>query len=85
MVYRDWGYFGAKSKGYDAIMKRGGKESLLKMSYVLRNKRISSKKLKCNEFMQSLKRYPKQNKLLSLLSKRWSEDVVYSCVIISIK
>jgi len=43
MVYRDWGYFGAKSKGYDAIMKRRGKESLLKMSHVLRNKRISSK------------------------------------------
>ena len=44
MVYRDRGYFGAKSKGYDAIMKRAGKESLLKMSHVLRNKRISSKR-----------------------------------------
>ena len=81
MVYIDWGYFGAKSKGYDALMKRGEKESLLKMIHVLRNKRISSKKLKCNEFMQSLKKYPKQNKLLSLLSKRGYEDVAYSFVL----
>jgi IS5 family transposase len=40
----DRGYFLAKSKGYDATKKRGMKEHLLGMSYVLRNKRISSKK-----------------------------------------
>lgn len=36
--------FLAKSKGYDATKKRGLKEHRLGMSYVLRNKRISSKK-----------------------------------------
>ena len=70
MVYRDREYFGAKSKGYDATMKKVIKEYHLGISDVLRNKRISSKKLKCNEFMQSLKRYPTQNKLLSLLSTK---------------
>ena len=44
VVYRDRGYFGAKSKGYDATMKRAVKEHPLGMSDILRNKRISSKR-----------------------------------------
>jgi len=42
VVYRDRGYFGAKSKGYDATIKRAVKEHLLEIRDILRNKRISS-------------------------------------------
>jgi hypothetical protein len=34
---RDIGYFEAKSKGYDATMKRAAKEYFLEIIYVLRN------------------------------------------------
>jgi IS5 family transposase len=43
VVHRDREYFGAKSKGYDATMKRTVKEYHLGISDVLRNKRIISK------------------------------------------
>jgi IS5 family transposase len=47
VVYRNREYFGAKSKGYDATMKKAIKESHLGVSDVLRNKRtISKKKIK---------------------------------------
>jgi IS5 family transposase len=52
VVYRDKGYFGAKSKNYNATMKRSLKEHPTGMSDGLRNKEINSKKLKWNEFMQ---------------------------------
>jgi IS5 family transposase len=44
VVHRDREYFGAKSKGYDAKMKRAVKEYHLGITDVLRNKRISSKR-----------------------------------------
>jgi IS5 family transposase len=44
VVYRDREYFGAKSKGYDATMKKVIKEYHLGISDVLRNKRTISKK-----------------------------------------
>ena len=44
VVYRDRGYFGAKSKGYDATMKRAVKEHPLGIKNILRNKSISSKR-----------------------------------------
>ncbi len=43
VVYQDKGYFGAKSKVYDATMKRSIKEHPKGISDILRNKRISSK------------------------------------------
>jgi transposase, IS5 family len=45
VVYRDRGYFGAKSKSYDATMKRAVKEHPLGIKNILRNKRISSKRV----------------------------------------
>ena len=45
MVYRDRGYFGAKTKGYNAIMKRAVKGHTLGIKDISRNKRISSKRV----------------------------------------
>ena len=50
--YRDRGYFEAKSKSSDAIIKRAAKEYPLELIYMLRNLRIGSKEFKRNEFMQ---------------------------------
>ncbi len=44
MVYRDRVYFGAKTKGYNATMKRAVKRHTLGIRDILRNKRISSKR-----------------------------------------
>ena len=52
VVYRDRGYFGAKTKAYDATMKRAVKGHTLGIKDILRNKRISSKKSKGKEFIQ---------------------------------
>jgi IS5 family transposase len=46
------GYFGAESKGYDATMRRVVNEHPLGIRYILRNKEISSQKLKMNDFLQ---------------------------------
>ena len=53
MVYRDRGYFGAKSKGYDKTMKRAANEHLLGMSYILRNKGSSKKELYGKELLSN--------------------------------
>jgi IS5 family transposase len=45
VVYRDRGYFGAKSKGYNATMKRAVKKHPLEIRDILRNKNISSKRI----------------------------------------
>jgi IS5 family transposase len=45
VVYRDRGYFGAKAKGYNATMKRAVKGHTLGIKDILRNKRISSKRV----------------------------------------
>ena len=45
MDYRDRGYFGAKSKGYNATMKRAVKKHPLEIRDILRNKMISSKRV----------------------------------------
>jgi hypothetical protein len=41
--YRDRGYFEAKSKNYNATIKRSLKEHTLGIGYILRIKRISPK------------------------------------------
>jgi hypothetical protein len=41
VIYKDIYYFGAKSKGYDATIKRPVKEHHLGIIDVLQNKRIS--------------------------------------------
>jgi IS5 family transposase len=45
VVYRDIGYFGAKSKGYDETMNRAVKEHPLEIRAILRDKNISSKRV----------------------------------------
>jgi len=45
VVYRDRGYFGAKTKGYTATMKRTVKGHTLGIKDISRNKRISSKRV----------------------------------------
>ena len=45
VVYRDRGYFGAKTKGYNTTMKRAVKGHTLGIKDILRNKRISSKRV----------------------------------------
>lgn len=44
VVYRDKGYFGAPTKGYDATMKRATRGHPLNIKEELRNKRISRKR-----------------------------------------
>jgi len=45
VVYRDRGYFGAKTKGYNTTVKRAVKRHTLGIKGILRNKRISSKRV----------------------------------------
>ncbi len=45
MVYRDRGYFGTKTNGYNASMKRAVKGHTLGIKDILRNKIISSKRV----------------------------------------
>ncbi len=45
VVYRGRGYFGAKTKGYNATMKRAVKGHTLGIKDILRNKRISSERV----------------------------------------
>ena len=45
VVYRDRGYFGAKTKGYTTTMKRAVKGHTLGIKDILRNKGISSKRI----------------------------------------
>ncbi len=44
VVYKDRGYFGAKTKGYNVTMKRAVKGHTLGIKDILGNKRISSKR-----------------------------------------
>jgi hypothetical protein len=46
------GYFEAKSKGYNAIVKRAVKENPLEMGDIFRNKKSISKRANGNEFMK---------------------------------
>jgi len=50
-VYRGRGYLGAKSKGYDATIKRGVKEHLLGTSD------ISGRKSSCHDCKKLIKKY----------------------------
>lgn len=69
MVYRYRGYFGAKSKGYTATTKRAVKGSPLAIRNILRNKRISSKRvIRERVYAVTLKIF-KAGKFLSLLFK----------------
>jgi transposase, IS5 family len=52
VVYRARGYFGAKSKSYDATTKKLVKEHPLRIRDILWNKWIYSKKYIRSEFMQ---------------------------------
>ena len=45
VVYRDRGYFGAKTKGYNTTVKRAVKGHTLGIKYISRNKRINSKRV----------------------------------------
>ena len=45
MVYRDRGYFGAKAKGFAATIKRAVRGHPLGIRDIIRNKRISSKRV----------------------------------------
>lgn len=52
MVYRDRGYFGAEAKGFAATMNRAVRGHPLEIKDIIRNKRISSKRVSGKEFMQ---------------------------------
>ena len=70
MVHRDREYFGAKSKGYDAKMKRAVKEYHLGISDVLRNKRISSKRAPKKLVYAVTKEIFKAGKVLVIITQR---------------
>jgi len=45
VVYRDRGYFGAEAKGFAATMKKAVRGHPLGIKNIIRNKRISSKRI----------------------------------------
>ncbi len=54
--YVDKGYFGAKTKGYDAAMRKATRGHSLSYEYEMRNKRISSKRFPVELYFASTKR-----------------------------
>jgi hypothetical protein len=52
VICRDRGYFEAKSKGYDATIKRVVKEYPLEMGDISRKRGFAQKGFKENKFMQ---------------------------------
>jgi IS5 family transposase len=70
VIYKDIYYFGAKSKGYDAKMKRAVKEYHLGITDVLRNKRISSKRAPKKLVYAVTKEIFKAGKVLVITTQR---------------
>ena len=70
MVYRDRGCFGAKSKAYDAAMKRAVKEHSLKIRDILRNKMISSRRVPGERVYVVTKKILKAGKVLVITIQR---------------
>ncbi len=54
--YADKGYFGAKTKGYDAAMRKATWGHLLNYEYEMRNKIISSKRSTVERYFTFTKR-----------------------------
>ena len=85
MVYRDRGYFGAKTKGYNAIMKRAVKGHTLGIKDILRNKRISSKRIQGERVYSVTKEIFKAGRVFVTTVKRVNLKMLFTVfVIISI-
>jgi IS5 family transposase len=78
VVYRDRGYFGAKSKGYDATMKRAVRGHALGIKDILRNKRISSKRVPGERVYAVAKETFKAGKVLVTTVKRVNLKMMYT-------
>jgi len=70
VVYRERGYFGAKSRSYDETMKRSVKENSLRMSDILRDKIISSKRAQMERVYAVTKKMLKAGKFLATTVQR---------------
>ena len=70
VICRDRGYFEAKSKDYDATIKRVVKEHLLGMSDVLRNRSISFKRAPRERVYAVIKKIFKARKVLFITVQR---------------
>ena len=70
MIYRYRGYFGAKSRSYDETMKRAVKENSLRMSDILRDKIISSKRAQMERVYAVTKKMFKAGKFLATTVQR---------------
>ena len=78
MVYWNGGYFGVKSKVYDATMERAEKESPLEIRDISRNKKLISKRVKRKQVYAVTKKILKAGEVLvTTVKKSASEDVVY--------
>ncbi len=66
--YSDKGYFGAKTKGYDAVMKKAARGHPLSYEDEMRNKRNSTKDLRLNGISRSQRESARQGTLRLLLS-----------------
>jgi IS5 family transposase len=55
VTYKDKGYFGVNSKGYDATMQRGVRGHSIGIKDVLRNKRINHTRAKCERIYAVMK------------------------------
>jgi IS5 family transposase len=78
VVYRDRGYFGAKSRSYDATMKRAVKEHSLRMSDILRDKIISSKRVQMERVYAVTKKMFKAGKFLATTVQRVNLKMLFT-------
>ena len=79
VVYKDKGYFGVKSRGYDATMKRGVRGKPLTYRDKLRNKRISKKRAPIERTFAVIKKVFNSAHVMVTTVARTSVKMLFSC------
>ena len=79
VVYRDKAYFGVKSRGYDATMKRAVRNHPLTIKDKLRNKRISRKRAPGERPFAVIKNVFKSAHVMVTTVARTSVKMLFSC------
>jgi IS5 family transposase len=79
VVYKDRGYFGVESRGYDATMKRATKNRPLTIRDKLRNKRISRKRAPGERPFAVIKKVFKAGHVMVTTVARTSVKMLFSC------
>jgi len=80
VVYKDKGYFGVKSRGWDATMKRASRGHPLSIWDRLRNRRISRKRCQGERPFAVIKRVFGGGHVLVMSLSRVRVKLVFACV-----